>query len=277
MPNAGSFLVPLTFPRQSIAGPTTKTSISNVLEASLLDAEISCIAGWSLDRNEVEQETKTVSGVIVGVKDGSVFIFHQNPSTSDGPVNVEPTLTASHLSRPTSPIHRHAESITSRSGSPSGFHPPFNVTSPSRIVSGVNTEQVEAPKNYVDFDDEPAKLKSMLQGRSNKEPSRADHPEKNPIQHPQPHRTKRKEAPKSLLSATNSPSNTPSSISSPPSPSTKSAFPSSSRSTRLQLGVHVIPPRKGPIHAVRDIVILPDNTLAATLHENGCVFQAKTP
>jgi WD repeat-containing protein 7 len=47
--------------------------------------------------------------------------------------------------------------------------PNFNVTAKLRVVSGVTAEQVEALKNYVDFEDEQDKLKDILKGRNPRE------------------------------------------------------------------------------------------------------------
>jgi hypothetical protein len=60
--------------------------------------------------------------------------------------------------------------LVSVSALSSVLSPTFNVTAKLPVVSGVTPEQVEATvKNYVDFEDEPDKLKDILKGRNPRE------------------------------------------------------------------------------------------------------------
>ncbi|KAJ7119871.1 hypothetical protein C8R44DRAFT_878257 [Mycena epipterygia] len=136
------------------------------------------------------------------------------------------------------------------------------MASRSKIVSGITAAQVEAPKNYVDFDDEPDKLKDMLKGRNHKERSAPASGSNSPV--PSIYHVKRSDNPKSLLSATNSPSQTPKTISTPPSPAMLSSFPDDAQD--LSLLCHIIPARPGPISA---ILLLEGNTLIAVMQESG--------
>ncbi|KAJ6554942.1 hypothetical protein DFH09DRAFT_1280591 [Mycena vulgaris] len=161
------------------------------------------------------------------------------------------------------PISSHRPSFISRSTSPTTSpKAPFNVASRSRIVSGITAAQVEAPKNYVDFDDEPDKLKDMLKGRNHKERSAPASSDNSPV--PSIYNVKRSNAPKSLLSATNSPSQTPKTISAPSSPAMQSSFPDDAQD--LTLLCHIIPARPGPISAM---LLLEKNPLLAVLQQSG--------
>ncbi|KAJ6554909.1 hypothetical protein DFH09DRAFT_1493798 [Mycena vulgaris] len=112
---------------------------------------------------------------------------------------------------------------SSRSASPTTSpKAPFNVASRSRIVSGITAAQVEAPKNY---------LKDMLKGRNHKERSVPASSDNSPV--PSIYNVKRSDPPKSLLSATNSPSQTPKTISAPSSPAMQSSFPDDAQDLTL--------------------------------------------
>jgi hypothetical protein len=121
---------------------------------------------------------------------------------------------------------------------------------------------VEAPKNYVDFDDEPDKLKDMLKGRNFKERAAPASNDTSPV--PSIYHAKRSDGPKSLLSATNSPSQTPKTVSSPPSPATQTSFTDDTHD--LALLYHIIPARAGPISAM---LLLQNNSLLAVLQNPG--------
>lgn len=102
--------------------------------------------------------------LVVGCEDGTIYMFSPSQKAAfSGPAPL-PT----HHSQPCSPIQTPLRSqAPSRASIASPTTTvPFNVAPRSTVVSGVTTEQVEAPKNYVDFDDEPGKLKKMLRGRS---------------------------------------------------------------------------------------------------------------
>ncbi|KAJ7644581.1 hypothetical protein FB45DRAFT_898250 [Roridomyces roridus] len=221
-PVSPSFLVPLTFPSEPKDGRESR---------SILDISCSKSSASYFDYGTIYAFRKPVQ---------QAQTVSQPAQTVDPPVLSVPRSSRS--------------SINSRSTSPSPSKAPFNVTSRSRIVSGITAAQVEAPKNYVDFDDEADKLKDMLKGRSHKErPSPASAP------------AKRGDAgPKSLLSATNSPSHTPKSLSTPSSPLAQSAFPDESHD--LALLCQIIPARSGSISG---ILLLHNNTLLSVLQQSG--------
>ena len=145
-------------------------------------------------------------------------------------------------------------------------------------------EQAEAPKNYVDFEDEPEKLKELLKGKGPaRDKTAADSlvpnfekglvPEKSsrPASPAQLQPTgavgKRKNEARSLLSATNSPPFPPTSPSTPSSPM---LMPLNSGVSvdpyQLSLRYHIIPYQPGAVSAAH---ILDNDRLLVTLQESG--------
>ncbi|KAF7352793.1 WD-REPEATS-REGION domain-containing protein [Mycena venus] len=236
-PVSPSFVVPLTFP---VSEPKDGLESQTILESSCSSSKPTALAVW-----DSPDELSQVCAVL-GCEDGTIYAFRK-PRPQ---VKIVPQA---RLSRPQSP------SVGSRSTSPK---PLFNVTSRSKIVSGITATQVEAPKNYVDFDDEPDKLKDMLKGRSHKERSAPPSNDTSPA--PSIRQAKRSDGPKSLLSATNSPSQTPKTMSSPPSPAMQASFPDDVQD--LALLYHIIPARVGPISAM---LPLENNSLLAVLQQSG--------
>ncbi|KAJ4498276.1 hypothetical protein C8R41DRAFT_877942 [Lentinula lateritia] len=249
--NLHDFRVPLTF-----------LDLTKLRDAPFPPSTI--LASWSRDDNE------TVAGAIVGLADGSALLLRSSEvqeKRSSHTKSSSPRLSSTAPSR--------TSATASRSNSPSGSHSshisPFSVTQRSRVVSGITSEQVEAPKNYIDFDDEPEKLKDMLKGRGPREKSSLDsHREKDGKTTASAElklsTRKRKEPPKSMLSATTSPALSPLSISAPPSPK----GPSQTRVSReFELVCHMVPPRIGQRHRVTGIELLHKNDLSAVLQESG--------
>ena len=121
---------------------------------------------------------ESLGGAIVGCEDGSLYLFHSHKpparAVSDPPTrNREspnpPSSTASSV--PATPRHLRKGVRSSRSQSPTSLKSlkspsfsPFQVSKPT-VVSSVSTEQVEAPKNYVDFEDEQEKLRGLVKNK----------------------------------------------------------------------------------------------------------------
>lgn len=276
--SVSSFLVPLTF---SNSNYNYQNDLGrNLLEESCSNTRPSVMKSWRAVRDHPLDAGMDVDGVLFGSHDGTLYVFKQaRPNaTSAGPTS------QFYPSRPTSPLRLSRDSRgPSRSSTPSLTSPsPFNVTPRSRIVSGITTERVEAPKNYVDFEDEPGKLKEMLKGRNPKEklavsdaePTRGTSVEKTPASSllgPPNVGLKRKHIPKALLSPTHSPSLTSNSL---PSAS-EQLF--SGAPHDLSLWCHIIPPRSGPGRAVTSIrFINSDNEIFAALQETGLVISRPT-
>lgn len=249
-PVSPPFVAPLTF---HVAEPKDGLESQALLESSCSRSQPSVLTLWDSPDDPIAPQIRAV----LGCKDGTIYAFRK-PRQQVKIVRQSPKLP-----RPSRPLSPQQSSINSRSTSPvTSPRAPFTVVSRSKIVSGVTTAQVEAPKNYVDFDDEPDKLKDMLKGRSPKERSAPTSRETSPA--PSIYHPRRSDNPKSLLSATNSPSQTPKTISTPPSPATQSSF--SDNVQELILLYHIIPPRMSAISAM---LLLEKNSLLAVLQQSG--------
>jgi hypothetical protein len=214
-------------------------------------------------------------------EDGTLYIFL--------PSHKLPDLHAHHpepmnLSGAHSRLGRQSD-LSSGSASPSSssfvlHQAPFHVSPRSRVVSGVTAEQVEASKNFVDFDDEPDKLMEMLRGKSPRDKAFADAPPVSfdkglaPYSYaPDPTTPvlKRRDNPKSLLSATNSPASTL--PRSQVTPGTPKVVPVASFSPcNLSLRCHVIPPYSGPGSPIVGMQILDHTRLLVALQATGWVL-----
>jgi hypothetical protein len=249
-PVSPSFVVPLTF---YASEPKDGLESKPVLESSCSKSQPSVLAFWDHLDGQLPPQVRAV----LGCQDGTIYAFRQpGPRAKIVPQRPE-------IPRLSRPLSSHHPSISSRSTSPATSPKnPFNVASRSKIVSGVTAAQVEAPKNYVDFDDEPDKLKDMLKGRNLKERAAPASNDTSPV--PSIYHAKRSDGPKSLLSATNSPSQTPKTVSSPPSPATQTSFTDDTHD--LALLYHIIPARAGPISAM---LLLQNNSLLAVLQNPG--------
>ncbi|PCH40392.1 WD40 repeat-like protein [Wolfiporia cocos MD-104 SS10] len=133
----------------------------------------------------------------------------------------------------------------------------------SRVVSSVSAEQVEAPKNYVDYEQEPDKLKGFLKGKPIKENRNSfsgvlsSGPTSDAGNEPEPEPEPDRPSPATSVSRVRVSSLTPPSRSSASSPSplspvtaSNSQIGESTGSTSLLLTCHVLPPRRGSAHPV---------------------------
>jgi hypothetical protein len=269
--SSSSLLVPLVFPSQPQSGSGTDNP-SSLLEASYYRSQQCVVKSWGTPDFSSERKGVSIMGVVIGSKDGTLYVFNQSrPSVAA--VRQEPQP---QLSRSTSPPLRESRA-TSPASTPSAASPaPFNVTSRRGIVSGVTKEQVEAPMTYVDFDDEPDKLKDMLTGRrsprENKEtPNDSD--------------VDSKVAPPSLLKPPN-PSVKPGGVIQPSLSAIEPpavATTSTSSSTwgcapslhDMTLWCHIVPSQTGNGKAVTSIRLLACNGCLAVLQEMGLVLSRK--
>jgi hypothetical protein len=255
------FKIPVSFPISSCQdiGQKNKPNTQWLLDSTFATSRPTVIEYW--------HETASTGGIIVGCALGSIYMFH---CLSE----MNPHLPASQLEESTDPVivktprrkpRRSFNTSGSNSPGPSNLvlSPTLNVTPKPRVVSGVTTEQVEAPKNYVDFEDEPDKLKDILKGRAPRD--------KSVTTDPNTERAPKSNAPsviepvplskrKNMLSAANSRAPTPP-ISTPSS--------SSPNSDMWVLKYHTIPTRSGSGHAVKSIQLLPDAQHFAVLQESG--------
>lgn len=196
----------------------------------------------------------SLEGVVLGCEDGTLFLLRQNRHGTSAPVSIEKPLLSRSPSRKST---RHSSRSHSRPRTPSSSLTPFSLASRARVVSAISDEQAQAPKNYVDFDEESEKLRELLKGGV-KDLSSTDRPrrsfdrtiptERQPVQ-PEGLALPPGPAPRGedrQLIGTHSPSpsitSLPSSHSIPPSPFCTSY--------QLSLEFHVFPPCSGPGNAV---------------------------
>ena len=297
-PISKPLLLPLTCPTISELGneKTRLVKTPNLVEVSCSAADPSVLVSWGLSCRRLASEQDDAEspgngllakGAIMGCKDGTVYVFHATRNRLASPMSIDAQTFESTVSRPTSPfrLSRHSRPA-SGSASPSStvFHQtPFHISPRSRVVSGLSTEQAEAPKNFVDFDDEAEKLKDMLKGKSTRDkvvpevpPSHSDKaPILSLLSTPSVSDTgvpgsKRKNGPRSLLSATNSPAFTPTSISVPTSPRLLPVISAEGASHgRLSLQCHIIPPRSGPGNSITGMQLIDCNRFLVTVQAQG--------
>lgn len=293
-----NFTLPVSFlPGDIEIGTNPSKSIENSIKIACVRSEPSSLVSWGhipQHGNEFEEvvvrKGHVAHGVVLGCTDGTLYIFHPAPEAkldliSPAHMNLEPVdpyrPSSSRSNLKLSTAHSRSSSLSSaRSPTLS----PFQV-SKSRIVSGLSVEQVEAPKNFVDFDDEPEKLKDMLKGRGGgKEKSMLDsllptfdkgvvleksEPSSSPYQ--SSHSTsKRKDDPRShLLAGSNSPSlRTPVATSVPTSPM---MLPASLRGNPYALlpKYHVFPQRFGPNLGISQVSMINQDQFFVCLQVQG--------
>lgn len=272
--NLHDFHVSFMFPAVSIPGCSRndREATRKILEESLASSRPTSLEYWDREESRDMQDNGG-SGVIVGCQDGSVYVLCRPFEATYAPGD----LPSTNEYRQTSPEHKtpHSNSGSTSSLLPlSALSPTFNVTAKPRVVSGVTTDPVEAPKNYVDFEDEPDKLKDILKGRNPKDrrsvsDTHSDKGFKQVMQLQSVIQPRRKnQAPRSLLSATNSRAPSPPSFSVPNSPQD----PNVAHQTLWTLLYHSV---TSPINAgspVKCIHMLNNDEFFVVLHENRLVI-----
>ncbi|KAH8086009.1 hypothetical protein BXZ70DRAFT_956829 [Cristinia sonorae] len=165
----------MTFQIAVCVDPSPATS---TFDLGVSEGRPSCFASWFSTPATVHDQARTSQHsheVAIGTRDGSVFLFrssHMHPNDNGSHIRViSAPASGEPSSRPASPRYPGLGRRSVRSASPSSVMSTFSPlqVSKSRVVSAVSTEQVEAPKNYVDYDDEPEKLKGMLRGKGPKD------------------------------------------------------------------------------------------------------------
>ncbi|KAH7885158.1 hypothetical protein F5I97DRAFT_1937434 [Phlebopus sp. FC_14] len=298
-------LVPLTLPTCLFANGQLDPQ-TNVAELNLMEEPSARFTAWRLFHSSGPL------GAAIGGEFGSVYLFGTpapgeqttipNPENNLGTRSPTPTITlpsphrsSSGPSSPRSPSRsRHSRPLTSPS-SLSLNQALIGPSARSRVVSGVSREQVQAPTNFVYFDDESERLKDLLKHSAlNRQPRERGHgdalfpnfergaaSERSPPIPPSPllHSatlvssgsvaSKGREDPKSLLSATNSPLFTPKSLSTPPSPRPFGPPNEDLDDDAMSLIAHVLPARCGPGYGISDLTSPQGTELLVALQESG--------
>ncbi|KAH9073451.1 hypothetical protein EDB83DRAFT_2357410 [Lactarius deliciosus] len=262
-------------------GPPDPSSCASILvdEASSV-ANVSSITYW-LKNGQASPTSQqfasfdALDGVVLGCEDGTLYLLRQSPHHTPHPIGVEKPLS----SRPSSPTSARFSRSRSRPRTPTSSLAPFSLTSRARVVSGISDEQAQAPKNYVDFDEEPDKLKELLRGRVRDSASGDRLPlslDRTAAAEKQagfskglssPSGSVRRSEAKSLLSATHSPALSVTTLPTPPSPSSPSS--PSRLPYHLSLGCHIFPRRSGPGNPVVGLRALANHRHFVCLRSQG--------
>ncbi|KAF9265238.1 WD40 repeat-like protein [Marasmius fiardii PR-910] len=160
-PSSSHFDVTLTF--HDYTDLSTAAPATSFISETLTSSQPLALTSWDASFNDTDALPS--GGVALGCQDGSIFIW--KPTVQEAGNRAPSVLSLTGQASPSQPMSRDSLA-TSRSASPaaSNYAAPFQFTTRSRVVSGITVERVEAPKNFVDFDDEPDKLKDMLKGRN---------------------------------------------------------------------------------------------------------------
>ncbi|TFY53289.1 hypothetical protein EVJ58_g9531 [Rhodofomes roseus] len=142
----------------------------------------------------------------------------------------------------------------------------------TRAVSSVTTEQAEAPKNYVDFDEETERMKDMLKGKGVKERTTSDMLSPNTDRGSNVEKGSNTRSPR-LRALSPAPSTKSTSGLPPPSPPFTPISPSESpvASSTLSLTCHVFPQKYGYLHAIRALKPYDSGRYLICLQEAGNV------
>ncbi|KAG9008521.1 hypothetical protein FRB94_013134 [Tulasnella sp. JGI-2019a] len=215
----------------------------------------------------------------MGCEDGSIFIFTQ--STMKLPA--APSLPVLHAPLPLSPpmvSPTHSRQLISpspspsrrshRSGSQSYFVPPIAPSRSTILTSGVSKAQVQASKTFVDYDDEPDRLRDMLKtNRSNGDGRRRSQMTGSTID------SNTGVSPLTITSGQTSPTEelasqpiSPVTLA-PPSFPTIDSSQTASQFSPLSLGVQVTPPRIGYGHTVTSLKVFEAGSSLACLQNCG--------
>ncbi len=250
--------IPVSFPISAYLDCDENAQSSECLMRSTLSgSHLTFMENW-------QWEDRTGRGIILGCADGSLHVLHCSAGVSLNVSNSLPQEVKDHTTPKSAKGRRNSNSTSPTFGSM--LSPTLNVTPKPRVVSGITTEQVEAPKNHVDFEDEPDKLKDILKGRTPRDrhvldssSSKSNAPSIIETGSAFKHRNA---LPKSFLSAANSRASTPPPFSTPSSTGGCSA-------DRWRLKYHIVPSHSGFGHAVGSIQLLSDERHAVVLQESG--------
>ncbi|OJT12977.1 WD repeat-containing protein 7 [Trametes pubescens] len=281
-----SLNIPVTLP--PCPHGTRNTDNTTVIEETFSQSTPSTITSWEnqdlFGLSEGRSDIPSAHGVAVGCKDGSLFILRSASHSASLQPNIALSIPSTPsppepTSPPTSPRrYRGLGHPSSRSASPSSLKAisPFQL-SRSRVVSAVSTESAEAPKNYVDFDDERERMRGMLKGRKSRErhaSTSRTRQEKDSSASSQSTSAQisslRKEDTRNYLSAALSPSSSTLSLSNPPSPTfPPAASPEPNGTLALNLRCHVYPPYARPGSSVSALKMHEGDRYISCLHESG--------
>ncbi|PSR79558.1 hypothetical protein PHLCEN_2v6969 [Hermanssonia centrifuga] len=261
---------------------------------SLCQAIPSFLLPWQVG-STLDDLQRIPDGAAVGCEDGSLYFFRSVNTTSlprrSSTGSLSRRAGSSDAGRLASALSsRHLSQLklrTPRSSSPASTKStfsPFQLTK-SRVVSSVSAEQVEAPKNYVDFEDEQEKLKGLIKRRGVKDKNVVDSlgpgveitliPEKSPGTSTSPSAAQSISdlGSKEFPSFARSRASSTESLSSPSSPTAAPfvPYPEISDPSLWSLICHTVPPRCGPSEIITAMKALEARHMIVCLHQSGYV------
>lgn len=291
--DASGLVVPLGF-----TGTSGRRSSSQRLQSACSTSQPTALTAWGFgdddsgDDDKQAKADKSRYGAAMGCSDGSIFLFH--PDKYACRWSKRRSARSSDLSSLTTSLsipHRYPHHLSGNSRASSPTTSKANLTassSKSRAISGLSKEKVEAPKNYVDFEDEQEKLKEMVNDRGSKERGFMDglisQFDRTPIPKPSVQQQQQLNTQKENVrrrsvdlrsipsldvnAHTLSPTSSPSSpiSTSPPPPDVTLAY---SKSQKLTLYSQILLARFGEGHGVADIKVVCEGELMFTLQQSG--------
>lgn len=272
---------------------TFATDTHTAIVSSFSQSRPKFILPWKLESEDEGRRSSPVpDGAAIGCEDGSLYFFRSSDSNSSHRrSSTEITKSASspdisNLVEPLSPLRAPHLQSSRRSLSPSSAKSTISPFQPSksRVVSSVSAEKAEAPKNYVDFEDEQAKLKGMVKRRGVKDktvmdslsfgtektlPDSCNEAASTPATPSLSEETTEDKS--KALPSINASRASSVSLSSSPSPKT---LPSNTQSDESDpfpwsLLCHTVPPRNGVGGRIRDMKPLIYHGMLLCLHESG--------
>jgi hypothetical protein len=260
--------------------PDTPSCASVLIDQASTITDVSCLtpywlrSGLASSSGQQFSSSDSLEGVALGCKDGTLYLLrHNRHGTSvPTPISVEKPLLSRSSSRTTGRLSRGS---LSRPRSPTPSLAPFSIASRARVVSAISDEQAQAPKNHVDFDEEPERLKELLKGgvkdscstdRSRPSFDLAASTERQPKGRASSSGPSLRGEGKLVLSETHSPTASIMSL-----PSTSHSTPTSpfSPSYQLSLAFHVFPPRSVPGNAVMGLHVFANSRHLICLRSQG--------
>jgi hypothetical protein len=230
--------------------------------------------------------TEVPEAVCLGCTDGSVFVLRASHNL-DSPTAADVLPSFTQL-LPPSPKSR-AQHLPPRASTPTGSAKkpslPYNapqglLSAPIRAASNLNTVQVEAPKAFVQHDDEEGKLRALLaQSSQQRETSVSDSPSnlmEKSIEISGDGRNDRVERQtvkhmksKVVIKPVSNDVSSFGSESSSPTSRSRHASPTSPPTLPYHLSHHILPSQTGPNHAVVALKHLVEGSFALILQESG--------
>ena len=238
--------------------------------SSAITSEPTVFTTWGFEDLEHDGDIDELSrklpwGAVVGCSDGSIYVFR--PDRPKRARRKSTTLAKRRFSgsEATHPPHRVPPYLSlSRSRNASPLSSTTNLaisSSKSRAVSGLSKEQAEAPKNFVDFEDEQERMKGMISDRAVK-----DIKDRSPRTSAAPYEShfRRMDDAHSIASFESS-----STMLSPPiSPILEPSYAGKSRK-HLVLRTRIIPRDFGTGHSIVSLHVLDNGELFVSLQESG--------